>query len=308
MSQERRKRRTRSGRARNPLRVVSSPDYQPNWYADSFNEDYARIYSSTDDTASKEVRSLLSYLGLPAKSKRPSPRLLDVGCGWARHSLLLAQRGYSVTGIDLSQTMLDKAMEYAGATGIDTEFRDAVGNCPAVRVNQREQSEADLTLIRCDMRDMSFGPEFDVAINMFTSFGYFQDDETNGRIVRQIYSALRPGGKFLIDVDNPHQYVARRVGDYYFTVVDDDGEGLEVRREERFDWARDRRVVQYSFVDQSADPIYLECALYDREFLGELLEDCGFEVQQQVWGGWEKLRYDKRTSPRLIMVGVKADN
>lgn len=143
------------------------------WYEEFFDESYLRSYrprlALVD--AEKEVDFLVSQLRLQS-----GMRLLDLCCGQGRHAVPLARRGLRVAGLDLSATLLGEAEKAAREAGVSLE------------------------LVRRDMRDIPWTEEFDGAINMFTAFGYFDDDEENFRVLEGMARALKPGGRFCLDV------------------------------------------------------------------------------------------------------------
>jgi SAM-dependent methyltransferase len=105
-------------------------------------------------------------------------KILDLACGPGRHSIELAKRGYKVTGFDYSEYFLNKARIFAKQAGVNIRF------------------------VQGDMRKLPFQNEFDVVINMFTSFGYFEKEEDHLKVLKQIARSLKPGGKFLLDTIN----------------------------------------------------------------------------------------------------------
>ena len=104
-------------------------------------------------------------------------RVLDAPCGFGRHAMALARRGFDVTGVDLSETELRRAKDRAAAAGLP------------------------LQLVRQDMRDMDFSGEFDLALNLFSSIGFFTDDEDR-LLIDRFCTALKPGGAFVLDTRN----------------------------------------------------------------------------------------------------------
>lgn len=177
------------------------------WYAEWFGSDYLDVY------AHRDVEEAVRQLDLMERVLRPSPgsRVLDLCCGGGRHSVELARRGYRVVGVDLSGDLLDAAMVHSDRKGVDVEF------------------------IRGDMRCAVADGAFDVVVNFFTSFGYFELDAENQRVLSSIRRCLRPGGAWLMDYLNRDHAVRnlvprdeRRIGD------------LLVRQERHIDSMRDR--------------------------------------------------------------------
>ncbi len=122
--------------------------------------------------AESEVGWILDHVQPPAAG-----RVLDAPCGFGRHSMALVRRGFEVTGVDLSETELQRAKERAAAAGLP------------------------LQLVRQDMRDMDFSGEFDLALNLFSSIGFFTDDEDR-LLIDRFCTGLKPGGAFVLDTRN----------------------------------------------------------------------------------------------------------
>lgn len=142
------------------------------WYETFFDETYLRAYSPYLSTTEigEQVDFLIDHLEL-----EPGMRVLDLCCGQGRHAVPLAQRGLRVIGQDLSEHLLGKAREAA------------------------EEAGAEVELVRRDMREIGWTGELDAAINMFTSFGYLEDDRENFRVLEGVFRALKPGGGFCLD-------------------------------------------------------------------------------------------------------------
>jgi len=136
-----------------------------NWFEKFFGPEYFSIYDFLLDKERirREVELIISVL-----DPIPGCKILDIPCGFGRHSLELASRGFAVTGVDLNRAQLDKARELMEEAGVNYK------------------------LIRGDMRDEMFHGEFDLLLNLFTSFGYFSDEE-NARVAVNFYKALKPG-------------------------------------------------------------------------------------------------------------------
>jgi SAM-dependent methyltransferase len=188
------------------------------WYEGFFGESYLRAYRpvlAETDTAG-QVNFVVRTLRL-----EPGMRVLDLCCGQGRHAVPLARRGLRVTGQDLSEHLLGEAGKAAEAAGAQVE------------------------LVRSDMREIRWTSEFDAAINLFTAFGYFEDDRENIRVLEGVARALRPGGRFLIDLLNP-AWLHRNWQSTGWSRGED---GLIVVEERRMDFARSIHVCDWTFIE-----------------------------------------------------------
>lgn len=145
------------------------------WFTRFFDGLYADVLADGvhEDRAPREARLVRRLLRL-----RRVQRALDIPCGVGRIALRLARMGVSVVGVDLSGPYIRRARRRAREAGIE---------------NAR--------FVQGDMRDIRFDAEFDAALNWFGSFGYFSD-RGNLEFCRRVRRALRPGGRFLIEVPN----------------------------------------------------------------------------------------------------------
>lgn len=144
------------------------------WFESFFDADYVALLRDTNPPGKtrREVDFLVRSLRLPAGAK-----ILDVPCGYGRHAVELARRGYRVVGIDLSRAMIAEA-------------------------RKRWRKRKNLRFVLNDMRRLKASGEFDAVVNMYTSFGYFSPRE-NVAVLRRLTRALRPGGLLLIDHRDP---------------------------------------------------------------------------------------------------------
>ncbi|MDD5657418.1 MAG: class I SAM-dependent methyltransferase [Elusimicrobia bacterium] len=139
--------------------------FHPRFYTPADRERLAR--------APKEAAFVARALGLKCGAA-----VLDLCCGPGRHAVLLAREGLRVTGLDYSRPYLREAESRA------------------------RRMKAAVRFVRGDMRALPFRGEFDAVVNLFTSFGYFRRQGENLKVLAQARKALKPGGKFLIDVRN----------------------------------------------------------------------------------------------------------
>jgi len=163
------------------------------WFQEWFGEEYLRLYPHRDDADAERAVALIVET-IPVGRDW---RVLDVACGAGRHARAFRARGISIIGVDLSMHLLQRARE-----------------------------TARIPVARADMRDLPIRPRsMDLAVNLFTSFGYFERDFDHLRALREMLGTLRPGGWFVLDYLNATMVkrglVAReetRLADREFTV------------------------------------------------------------------------------------------
>jgi len=139
------------------------------WYEDEtlWTELYPYLFSPVRmASAAPQVAQMLALTGTSEGA------VLDLCCGPGRHSTELAARGFAVTGVDASAFLLERARERS----------------PLVE------------WVHADMRAFRRPGAFDLACNLFTSFGYFADEDDNARVLRNLYDSLRPSGTLVMDM------------------------------------------------------------------------------------------------------------
>jgi SAM-dependent methyltransferase len=239
------------------------------WFEEWFDSPlYEKLYSNRDETDAASLADLIEEV-IPASDYRT---ILDLGCGRGRHSITLAQRGYQVTGIDLSKKAIKKAKRIAG---------------------QKNLKNVDF-LVR-DMRD-PLPKQFDAIVNLFTTFGYFLEDEENRRVLRNTNKMLKQGGVLFLDYLNPH-YVEKNLvpsesgmyGNLTYNVTREINDGMVFK------------TIQFS--DDSLDePVkYRErVKLYDLEWFRDVLTESDYTIVE-TYGNYEGAPFLVE-SPRMIIV------
>ena len=151
---------------------------KPDWYKHGWSLD-VKNQSWTEDTEN-QVEFIIKALGLAG-----GERILDLACGYGRHALALARRGFRVTGVDITPDYVEDAARNAAREALPARF------------------------ILSDIRDIAFEREFDAVLNLADgAIGYLENDEENLKIFDVIAKALVPGGKHFMDVCNA-AYAAR---------------------------------------------------------------------------------------------------
>ncbi len=246
------------------------------WYEeDSFWETVAPVLFSERrwSDAPTEVQHVVSLLGIS-----PGARVLDLCCGVGRHSLELARRGFHVTGVDKTAVYLESARRQAKAEGLDVEF------------------------VQDDMRAFCSPDAFDAAINLFTSFGYFEDPEDDRRVVMNVYRSLRSDGAFLMDLMGK-EVVARVFQERGWR--EEDGIILLEERKvsNNWGWIENRWVI---VKDGEKREVKISLRLYSAVELSALLRECGFDTVD-VYGDVKGAPYD-HMAKRLVAVAHRGDS
>jgi SAM-dependent methyltransferase len=143
------------------------------WFADDafWEASYPAMFpDSSFPAAEADVEAVLQL------AKPTEGAVLDLACGPGRHSVALARRGLSVTGVDRSPFLLDKARKHGSDAAVEVEW------------------------IEADMREFVRPAAYSLVLNLFTSFGYFRTEAENQRVLKNVYASLRPGGAFVLDV------------------------------------------------------------------------------------------------------------
>lgn len=146
------------------------------WWQQYFDANYLRLY--VDICSPLATKRQIDFLTKNLNLKN-NTRVLDLGCGYGRHTIALAGKGCRVTGLDYSNYLL------------------------AIAKKEAARQAAKVNFVQGDMRHMAFRNKFEVVISMFTSFGYFDNYRDNQMVIRNISQALVPKGKFLVDLNNP---------------------------------------------------------------------------------------------------------
>lgn len=243
------------------------------WFEEIFDDDYLHTLPfMTPQQTEREVGFLLEALQLPQGG-----RVLDIGCGYGRHAMEIAARGYKTVGLDLSLPLLIRATDAARRVGVNVDF------------------------VHGDMRDMTFDGEFDAAYSFFTTFGYF-DDDTNRRVAVGICKALRPGGRLVLDLIN-RDYL---IGDLP-TRVWWQGDGCVVLEEVDFNYFTSRLQVQRQIIIEDGRQLEQEISIraYSLHEIGKVLHHAGFRVIE-VSGGLDlRGRFYGNESRQLLVVAEK---
>ncbi len=250
------------------------------WYKTFYDEHYLKEYAQglTPERTQREVDFINGTLNLPqaAPPATGGTQILDLCCGHGRHTVELAAAGYSIVGQDLSVTFLDLARDAAATRNLQIQF------------------------VHSDMREIPFEGEFDAVINMFTAFGYF-DDEENQKVLDAVARALKPGGKFLIDLLN----TLRIIRDFRPQSWDElsDGTVALTKRDYNLLTGNTEELRTYIDPDGSKREIHLAWRLYFYPELAKML-NCAGLTPIQAFGDYDGSEFTW-DSNRMIVLAEK---
>jgi len=217
-----------------------------------------------------EVDGILSLT-----SAAPAARVLDLCCGVGRHALELARRGFSVTGVDRTAQFLDQARQQAQEEGLVIEF------------------------VQQDMLEFKRPDSFDLALNLNTSFGYFEDPADDLQVLRNIHASLRLGGSIVLETIGK-EVLARIFQERDWSEIE--GNLFLQERRPSEDWGR-MNLRWIKITSGQKEEWSFTHRLFAATELAALMREAGFQ-SVKTYGDLEGGPYDN-TASRLVVVAKK---
>jgi SAM-dependent methyltransferase len=219
----------------------------------------------------EEVTKLITLTNIS-----PRASVLDLCCGPGRHSLEFARRGFSVVGVDRTRTYLDKARKQAETEGLKVEF------------------------IQEDMRNYCKTGAFDAVINLFTSFGFFEDQKEDELVLKNVYRSLKAGGVFVLDTIGK-EVIARIFRERDWTEEEDGVLFLEDRKVTKdWSWMENRWIL---IKGEKRQEFHFSHRPYSAMELTALLKIAGFNTIT-IYGDLAGSPYDHKAK-RLVAITQK---
>ena len=203
------------------------------------------------------------------------PKVLDLCCGIGRISAELARTGFTVTGVDITESFLKTAKEDAGYENLDIEY------------------------ILADAREFLRPDFFDTIINLYISFGYFSDQKDDLKVLRNVYESLKKDGSFIIETLGK-EIAARdfieaewfeRAGGFMLTEYEPLDSWTFLKN--RWILLKDDKRIEKTFIQR----------LYSASELKAILQEAGFK-KIDIYGDWNEIPYDQHAN-KLIAVCKK---
>jgi SAM-dependent methyltransferase len=251
------------------------------WYKKWFNrKEYLELYSHRNKQDAAKIAGLITKtLDLPKGSK-----VLDLACGNGRHSVYFAKKGFDVLGIDLSQYLINEARK-----NLKTDYLEWANR---------------LRFEIGDMRRIGHRNEFDLVVNLFSSFGYFEPDSENLKVLNSISLSLKKNGYFFFDFLN-ESYLRKHLVDYDITkrnrnIV------IQVRYirddfvNKNIFMVRNKRNDDYPEINSFHERI----RLFSLTEFKKMFRSAGLKIIK-TYGDYSGSAFNKKNSPRLIIMAKK---
>lgn len=242
------------------------------WFEEWFNTPYYHILYKDRDFAEAEyfITHLTEALNLPEGAQ-----IVDLACGKGRHSVFLHKMGYEVLGVDLSEQSIMHNKQF---------------ETPTLKFEVHDMRQALYPKVSATKADAVF--------NLFTSFGYFDDEEDDRKVFSSAHEALKENGLFILDFLNADYVKNTLVAEEQVTK-----EHLTFTIKRRIEG--NHVIKDIFFCDDSKDfHFYERVKLHTLQEIRLLAESCGFSTQK-VWGNYQLQDYVPSTSPRCIFYLLK---
>lgn len=242
------------------------------WFKEWFNTPYYHILYKDRDFVEAEnfIRNLTQDLQLSKDAK-----IIDLACGKGRHSVFLQQLGYEVLGVDLSEESIEH----------NKQFETSANETPK------------LTFKVHDMRNELYpnvsSEKVNAVFNLFTSFGYFDDDEDDRKVFSSVKNVLQNDGIFVLDFLN-EKFVKNTLVDE--TTVTKDGIDFLIKKR-----IEEKHVIKDIFFEDKGESFHYfeKVKLHTLEEIKNIAESFGFEAVK-IWGNYQLEDFERETSPRCI--------
>ena len=236
------------------------------WFSKWFDSKYYHIlYKNRDE---QEAENFIQNLSQFFKKE---DKIIDIACGAGRHSLFLSKLGYQTTGIDLSE----ESIKFA-----------------------KKKSNGKIPFEVWDMRKCYKKQEFDVALNLFTSFGYFNNKEDDFLAIKSMSDNLKNDGILIIDFLNSKKVISNLIK---IETKEINGVQFNISRK-----VEDGFIIKNIEVNHNEDRLYFQekVKALTKENFSELLTFAGLQIID-TFGNYKLDKFNHQKSDRLIIIAKK---
>jgi len=238
------------------------------WFASWFDSPFYHILykNRNDDEAQRFITNLVQFIDLPSGSK-----VMDLACGKGRHARMLHQEKLDVLGVDLSPNSISSAKEH------ETDH---------------------LSFDVHDMREVYPNNKFDAIFNLFTSFGYFDDESDNLKMLHSIHTMLNENGLLIIDFMNASKVIANLVEQEVKKV---DNVSFSIQRS--YDGKHIFKHISFQDIEENQQYIERVQAVLLSDFKRLLLKS-NFKILR-TFGDFDLNPFEEKNADRLIIIAQK---
>lgn len=244
------------------------------WFEDWFSHPlYLKVYQHRDTAeAALCVDTILKITGFDQTLfESVDSAVLDIACGAGRHALEFARRGLMVSANDLSKFLLGTAENDACKADLSIEFSGF------------------------DMRHICLDRQFDLIVQLFSSFGYFETDEEDRVVIRNVSNMLRDDGWYVLDLINPDYLKKHFIPNTAKTV-----ESLSIKEERSLSDRKVSKKITISDPEGETVSFTESVRLYSKSDISALLESEGMEIIRSA-GDYHGSDFDQASSPRMLL-------
>jgi ubiquinone/menaquinone biosynthesis C-methylase UbiE len=241
------------------------------WFKDWFNTpEYLNVYQHRNESDAEEhLKLILNNIDIHTKAK-----ILDMACGAGRHAIILARKNFDETAIDLSGNLLSIAKDSALKENLKINF------------------------VQSDIRKFQTVEKFNLVLNLFTSFGYFETDEENFSILKKAYDLLEVRGYFVLDFFNS-QFLKKNLVAFSEETLDE----VEIHQYRKI---KDNRITKKIVITKNGNLTQFEesVRMFTKDELVSAIQKIGFDIYK-TFGDFLGNEFEQFSSPRLIMICKK---
>jgi SAM-dependent methyltransferase len=241
------------------------------WFKEWFETDeYLNVYQHRNESEAEVLVDLI----LNNTSLKSSSKILDMACGSGRHSILFTRKGYDVAAVDLSWNMLSAARKKAESENLQIKF------------------------IQSDLRNFTYSSKFDLIVNLFTSFGYFESDSENFRILKTAYEHLNYDGFFVLDFFNREFLEQNLIPESREKI--NNGEIIQKRKIDGL------RIIKKIIIKTGgySKEFFESVRMFSKQELVNELIRIGFAIEK-TFGDFHGNKFEQFSSPRIIIIARK---
>ena len=241
------------------------------WFKDWFNtQEYLNVYQHRNENdAEDHIKLILGNVKIPSAAK-----ILDMACGAGRHAIILARKNFHLTAVDLSENLISIAEQLAQNENLKINF------------------------VQSDIRKYETKDKFDLIINLFTSFGYFESDEENFAVLQKAYNLLVENGFFVLDFFNS-EFLQQNLVEF----SEENLGGAEIHQYREI---KENRVTKKIVITKNGNlSTYEESVrMFTKDEIVNAIQNIGFDIYK-TFGDFLGNEFDRLNSPRLIMICKK---